>query len=631
MSMNHSAFGSAGCLQTGRAASLERARYFARQLLSAADLTADQQYVQAKLRRHNRLLHGWGVVCGAGVRAVPGKEWTVVVEPGYLLGPQGDEILIDDCTEVDLSRQGLDGNAASPCVDPIDPWCSSVRVDRRVGQRLFVAAAYAECPSRPVRVQPAGCGCDDAGCEYSRTRDGFMLRVLTALPDSYARMKPPVRPYVCPPGGVRACPDCLDDPWVLLAAVRIKSSKISDNDIDNVTYRRHVISFAGDYQLCGPKILSFILKPDTVIAGVATEGHLTLDKPAPPGGSYIELESSDPASATLANSATIEEGQTTTAQPIPIATSAPGPGGDVILTASLLGSLKSATLHIVTLKSLEFDRPFVPAGSTAQLIAKLSAPAPVDLPPIAVTVDNPAVAPPPAPLVFAPNTDTLRIPIATTATPGQATFMAMGPVPKPATLGTWSLRGLDLEVRKTLAGREVAGRVQFAGRTGPGLSVALAVTRQTFVNRPASDADVVGVPATLPVPDVMDPVVTFTLAANRGGTAVVTAEAADAPMVEASVAVVGMTQFRVMQADFQVGSGSDAIVSLNDNPPDSDADVAITAPRDLVDVPESVTIPVAATQQALMLRALAAGDRVTVTASLGLERIDQVLRIRRGR
>ena len=144
------------CIQSGRAASLERARYFARQLLTADDLTADQQHVLARFRRHNRLLHGWGVVCGAGVRAVPAKEWTVVVEPGYLLGPQGDEILIDICIDVDLSRQGLDGNAAGACVDPVDPWCSSVRVDRRVGQRCSSPRPMPSAPRGPSACSRPG-------------------------------------------------------------------------------------------------------------------------------------------------------------------------------------------------------------------------------------------------------------------------------------------------------------------------------------------------------------------------------------------------------------------------------------------------------------------------------------------
>ncbi len=48
---------------------LERVRYFPRQMITPADLTQAQDYMRAKLRRHNRMLHGWGVVCGCEVQA----------------------------------------------------------------------------------------------------------------------------------------------------------------------------------------------------------------------------------------------------------------------------------------------------------------------------------------------------------------------------------------------------------------------------------------------------------------------------------------------------------------------------------------------------------------------------------
>ncbi len=315
------------CTQQGGASSLERARYFSRQLLTADDLTADQQHVLAKFRRHNRYLHGWGVVCGAGVRAVPSQNWTVVVEPGYLLGPQGDEILIDQCVQLDLSQQGLDGNSASSCVPPIDPWCSTTRVDLRIGQQLFIAAAYNECLSRPVRVQPAGCGCDDASCEYSRLRDGYVISVLSSLPDSYSQMPPPVNPRLCPKGGVRPCPACVDDPWVILASIIIRGSVISDNDIDNVSYRRHVISFADDYLLCGPKLLGLAVNPNVVDAGNPSTGTVTLDRPAPQGDSYIQLSNSDPTSATAPDEVTVKATHTTA--DFPITTNPAGLGGNV--------------------------------------------------------------------------------------------------------------------------------------------------------------------------------------------------------------------------------------------------------------------------------------------------------------
>src|SRR5437764_13120275 len=94
----------AGCMP-GEITSTERVRYFARQLITADDLTQEQEYFRAKMRRHNRLLHGWGVVCGCKV--VPGTgDYTVVIQTGYALSPQGDEITIDKSLTIDLSKQG---------------------------------------------------------------------------------------------------------------------------------------------------------------------------------------------------------------------------------------------------------------------------------------------------------------------------------------------------------------------------------------------------------------------------------------------------------------------------------------------------------------------------------------------
>src|SRR5436190_3870969 len=86
--------------------SLERTRFFARQLVGPDDLTQDQLYFREKARRHNRMLHGWGVVCGARVRQGDG-DCEVVIEPGYVLGPYGDEILIDHEVTVDVCKEDL--------------------------------------------------------------------------------------------------------------------------------------------------------------------------------------------------------------------------------------------------------------------------------------------------------------------------------------------------------------------------------------------------------------------------------------------------------------------------------------------------------------------------------------------
>lgn len=209
---------------------LERVRYFPRQLITADDMTTEQDYFRQHDRRHNRFLHGWGVVCGLSVEAAPDAEhpWRVRVCPGYAIGPQGDEITVADPIFFDIA------SGASDC-EPCQPWpCPPASSDK--GQRLampvFLAIRHAECDSRPVRVHPLGCGCDEMVCEYSRVRDDFELKVLQELPpshvdamkadkdflaqwkswhDSKDRGAPPVPPC-------RACPS---DPWVVLAAIAL--------------------------------------------------------------------------------------------------------------------------------------------------------------------------------------------------------------------------------------------------------------------------------------------------------------------------------------------------------------------------------------------------------------------------
>src|SRR5512147_2416454 len=83
--------------QNETASSLERLRYFPRQLLTADDMRVEQEYFREKMRRHNRFLHGWGVVCGLEVVAdAASGPMAVKVCPGYALGPWGDEIYVEE-------------------------------------------------------------------------------------------------------------------------------------------------------------------------------------------------------------------------------------------------------------------------------------------------------------------------------------------------------------------------------------------------------------------------------------------------------------------------------------------------------------------------------------------------------
>jgi hypothetical protein len=228
----------------------ERPRFFPRQLVTPDDLTLAQDYLRHKLRRHNRLLHGWGVVCGAKV-VLPEKPapWKVVIEDGYILGPQGDEIVIERGLCFDL-RTRCGSGEGDPCAPaPADPWCADGEPEPRPAGDVFVAVRYREALSRPVRVQPLGCGCgDEAHCEYSRWRDGYEVCVLDECPESH-HAAPPRLEELGKPGPIPGCPPCPHDPWVVLAAVKTDASG-NVLSIDNCSCRRLVVSLAPYWRRC---------------------------------------------------------------------------------------------------------------------------------------------------------------------------------------------------------------------------------------------------------------------------------------------------------------------------------------------------------------------------------------------
>jgi hypothetical protein len=300
------------CVSCG-ALNLERTRFFPRQIVGPDDLTQDQIYFRDKLRRHNRLLHGWGVVCGARVRNGPGK-CEVIVESGYILGPYGDEIVIGADVTVDLCSEGLDGNAVSACGDLVDPWCSNVRIDRPTGLPLYLAARYDECQTRPVQVAGCACGCDGTDCQYSRICDSYCIKVLTALPASYNPMPKPIPPF----GEVRcqnlACPPCPADPWVILADITLTPDG-GIQSIDCFTHRRLVATFAEFYYLCPAPVslASLTVDPSTFQdppQGAEAKGTVTLTGAAPPGGAIVALSSSSNL-VTVPATATVAAGETT--------------------------------------------------------------------------------------------------------------------------------------------------------------------------------------------------------------------------------------------------------------------------------------------------------------------------------
>ena len=70
---------------------LSRPYYFSGKLLTVDDLTQEQTYVIEKFKRHNRSLHGFGVVSGLRVTTDSGK---IKISAGMALDCEGNEILV---------------------------------------------------------------------------------------------------------------------------------------------------------------------------------------------------------------------------------------------------------------------------------------------------------------------------------------------------------------------------------------------------------------------------------------------------------------------------------------------------------------------------------------------------------
>ena len=99
-----------GCTDGCGHIALERNRYFTGKSMMARDFRADQEYFLSRHRLHNRLMHGWGIVCGLTVIRHPNpdceRRW-VVVRGGIALDCCGRELVVakDHAFELPLPEE----------------------------------------------------------------------------------------------------------------------------------------------------------------------------------------------------------------------------------------------------------------------------------------------------------------------------------------------------------------------------------------------------------------------------------------------------------------------------------------------------------------------------------------------
>ena len=209
--------GAKTCGSTGS----ERNRYFTGKYMAARDFSVEQEYFLSHHRMHNRVLHGWGVVCGLRVVPHPDEEcrkkW-VVVRAGIAIDCYGRELVLCEDTPFKLPLPDLDSNDVQPLDVETDetealqhtsqqpPGASDPQYEVR--RKFLLCLRYTEEKIERVPALYSEGACDPGQHEYNRVRETAELVVLDPeeVPDCWKRLRS--MPY---DPDDNCCDDCDDE------------------------------------------------------------------------------------------------------------------------------------------------------------------------------------------------------------------------------------------------------------------------------------------------------------------------------------------------------------------------------------------------------------------------------------
>jgi hypothetical protein len=155
----------------------QRVNYSFGMVLGVTDFSQEQVNRGWQQRLSNRLLHGYGTVCGLAVaaQALPGGlDVEIQVAPGYALSPQGRWIWLEEvqCGRLNQWLQQHRGDFSPP------PGAGPLHV--------AVTLSYAECPAELVPIAGHACASAEDTRTYSRIVESFRLQFA---------WQPPPQPY----------------------------------------------------------------------------------------------------------------------------------------------------------------------------------------------------------------------------------------------------------------------------------------------------------------------------------------------------------------------------------------------------------------------------------------------------
>jgi hypothetical protein len=249
---------------------LKRTRYFHGMLMTERDFREEQIYHNEKRRLLNRMLHGWGVVCGLKIKPTTPKSSKIIIETGLAIDCKGNEIFVCEKLELDVALmiKAL-CNVSKKKLTPEEK-CAQMDEDPSVENKWYVVIKYKEVETDPVPVYTPGGGCEEKVCEYSRIKEGYCLKIISAddlnmeccprplqhtegicdeHKESQYTNQEEIRQFLCETM-LMPCPGmcCCKEQLVVLGSIngmeRITSdTQIDDTMINNWDCRKYVITF----------------------------------------------------------------------------------------------------------------------------------------------------------------------------------------------------------------------------------------------------------------------------------------------------------------------------------------------------------------------------------------------------
>jgi hypothetical protein len=218
---------SRGGIQTG-VHTFVRNRYFYGKLLDVFHFELEQNYLNGKRWMLNRMVIGYGVLCGLDVQPAP-QGRGVIVTPGGAIDRCGREIIVPRNSE----PQAIPVKAAQTDGKPAPNECCD--------DYVHVSICFKQCESDPAPVSVDDCG-TATECSASSIQERYSLEVSEGkLPDVDLNSSVPdfvlngrLNYTALVDNVTRACADITGDCCIPLANIRLPqgSDPIQSSDID---------------------------------------------------------------------------------------------------------------------------------------------------------------------------------------------------------------------------------------------------------------------------------------------------------------------------------------------------------------------------------------------------------------